>query len=306
VIRYWGATKTSLIAIAIAGAAAIASWSAHAGSARMRTYLSGKGRDNPSCSAPSPCLTLQAALRLTLAGGEIFVLDTANYGPAVIDKSVSITGQGAAVGILGQNGTALSINAGPNDVVNLRGLDLDGVRTGGIGVQFISGRALVMQNSRIRDFANTGIVFNPSGPSNLFLSDVTITGNINNGIWVRSGGPYLVSAVLHRTTASRNGVAILVSGTVTNVTITHAVAANNGYGLAVASATVTLRNSLIGNNQVGIASTESAIVRLVQSTVNANATGLATGGGGAIQSYGNNNLFGNVANGIPTRTLMLQ
>lgn len=164
----------------------------------------------------------------------------------------------------------------------------------------------MMQNSRVRDFVGTGIVFNPSGPGTLFLSDVTITGNVSNGIWVRSGGSYPVGAVLHRTTASRNGVGILASGTTTNVTITHAGTTNNSYGLAVASAAVMLRNSLVGNNQVGIASTQSAIVRLVQSTVNANATGLATSGGGQIQSYGNNNLYGNAANGSLSNTLVLQ
>src|SRR4051794_34606275 len=93
------------IAILVATAATLESFETQASSAQLRTYVSGKGRDNPSCSANSPCQTLQAALGRTLPGGEIFVLDSANYGPVLIDKAVSIRSRGAAAGVLASSGT---------------------------------------------------------------------------------------------------------------------------------------------------------------------------------------------------------
>src|SRR5690242_21705525 len=53
-----------------------------------RTYVSGTGNDSSPCTASQPCATFQAALALTLAGGEIFVLNSANYGPVTINKAL--------------------------------------------------------------------------------------------------------------------------------------------------------------------------------------------------------------------------
>src|SRR3954454_17861644 len=104
----------------------------------MRTYVSGLGSDGNPCTAASPCATFQAALALTLAGGEIFVLNSANYGPVTINKGLTITSEGAVAGILATSGAAITINAGPNDAVNLRGLGLDGANSGTVGIQFTS------------------------------------------------------------------------------------------------------------------------------------------------------------------------
>src|SRR5262245_40481841 len=93
---------------------------------QMRTYVSGLGNDNNPCTASSPCSTFQAALALTLAGGTIYVLDSANYGPVTINKALTITSEGAMAGVLATTGVGMTINAGTSDVINLRGLDIDG------------------------------------------------------------------------------------------------------------------------------------------------------------------------------------
>src|SRR5262245_5623171 len=41
-----------------------------------RTYVSGLGKDSNPCAAAAPCQTLQAALTQTLAGGQIYALDS--------------------------------------------------------------------------------------------------------------------------------------------------------------------------------------------------------------------------------------
>lgn len=273
---------------------------------QIRTYVSGAGKDNNPCTATAPCQTLQVALTLTLAGGEIFVLDSANYGAATINKAVSITGEGVSAGVLATSGTAITISAGANDVVNLRGLDIDGGNSGAVGIQFTSGAALNIQKSAVRGFTNSGINFAPSAASALFVSDTIVTGNGNNGILVSASGAGAVNAMLSRVTASRNGVGIFANGSSVSVTLTDTVAGNNSYGVGASSSKVMVRNSALSNNTVGIAADQSAIVRVGQSTITANGTGWTATNGGQVQSYGNNNVSGNVADGTLTSTVALQ
>jgi hypothetical protein len=115
------------------------------------TFVSGKGTDKSadggnSCASPTnPCRTFQFAISKTSAGGEVKALDPADYGGMVITQSISISGVEGA-GIDRNSGDAVVINAGPNDVVNLSHLILDGSKPRPrhrrqIG-WFIDGRAL--------------------------------------------------------------------------------------------------------------------------------------------------------------------
>jgi hypothetical protein len=47
----------------------------------------------------------------------------------------------------------------------------------------------------------------------------------------------------------------------------------------------------------------SAVIWLNRSTITGNATGLTTGSGGTINSFGNNAVFNNTTNGAPTATV---
>src|SRR4029453_10726274 len=73
---------------------------------QIRTYVSGLGDDSGPCTETAPCRTFQTAGGLTLAGGEIFVLDSANYGPVTIDKALTIMSDGGVAGILATQGAS--------------------------------------------------------------------------------------------------------------------------------------------------------------------------------------------------------
>jgi hypothetical protein len=268
---------------------------------QMRTYVSGTGSDSNPCTVSSPCKTFQAALALTIARGEIYVLNSANYGPVTINKAVTITSEGAMGGVLATSGAGITISAGATDVVNLRGLDIDGSNTGTIGIQFSSGQALNIQKSVIRNFTSSGINFAPSAASALFVSDSMVTNNGSNGISLTNTGTGVVS----RVTASRNGVGILAFGSSVNVTVTDSVASNNNYGVGASSSAVMVRNSTISSNSIGIAADQSATVLVGQTTVTANGTGWQATNNGQVESYGNNNVGGNTTDGVPTTTLAL-
>jgi hypothetical protein len=63
-----------------------------------RTWVSGHGTDSGGCALVAPCRTFAFALTQTAAGGEIDVLDPADYGPldgpGSITKAISIVNDG--------------------------------------------------------------------------------------------------------------------------------------------------------------------------------------------------------------------
>jgi hypothetical protein len=81
----------------------------------FRAYLSGAGSDANPGAQQAPCRLLPAALNAVANGGEIWMLDSANYntGTVTIGKSVSILAVPGAVGsiVALNDGPAISITA---------------------------------------------------------------------------------------------------------------------------------------------------------------------------------------------------
>lgn len=120
----------------------------------------------------------------TNAGGEINMLDPAGYGTVVITKSISIVnvGLGPAGVLVPDSGTGITINAGTTDIINLRGLIIDGAKVGGTRIQFNSDKTLTIENCVVRNLAGNGISFNPTGSSNLAESNTFVADNAPRGI----------------------------------------------------------------------------------------------------------------------------
>src|SRR4029434_5005479 len=95
-----------------------------------RTWVSGVGDDVNPCSRTAPCKTFAGAISKTADGGEIDALDPGGYGAVTITKSLTIMGVGTnpSVPVSGTNG--IVINAGADDVVVLRNINLQGIGTG--------------------------------------------------------------------------------------------------------------------------------------------------------------------------------
>src|SRR5215831_462478 len=89
-----------------------------------RTYVSSLGNDANDCNRLTPCRTFQRAHDTTLANGEITVLDPGGYGTVAITKALSIINDGVGeAGVLVSGGfTGISIAAGADEPVSLRGL----------------------------------------------------------------------------------------------------------------------------------------------------------------------------------------
>ena len=198
-----------MIRIVIAAALALAATLplAPAQAQENRTFVSSAGSDTNSCtSATLPCRHFKAAYAATPAGGEIDVLDPANYGSLTITGPLSIQGNGWAASSAVSGEPVFTINASTNDEINIRGVVLDGVgAAGSVGIQFNSGGSLNVQNSVIRNFGSVGIAFVPNGSSALFVSNTIISDLANaNGTGINiapSGGT--VTAVINRTDVQR-------------------------------------------------------------------------------------------------------
>src|SRR6202166_273741 len=131
----------------------VASSSALAVGTASRTFVSGTGSDTGSCPLATPCRTFAYALTQTAPSGEIIVLSSAGYGPVIITQSVSIINTSNFAGITVASGNGITINAGTNDSVVLRGLTIDGGGTGSNGIIFNTGGKLTIDQCDVIHFA---------------------------------------------------------------------------------------------------------------------------------------------------------
>jgi hypothetical protein len=280
-----------------------------------RTFVSGQGVDTGGCSLATPCRTFAYAIGQTNAGGEITILDSAGYGAVTITKAIGIIDDSAGeagVTLLPADTSAITINAGPGDVVVLRGLTLvgGGLTGGGSGITFNSGQTLIVQKSSIRGFSGDGIKYVPStNPSSLIVTDTEIVDDAV-GLYI---GPVAssdsgISAVISRSVLSANtdhGFDLdgtVAGGGILRATLSDSVVAQNNFGIAVSSseghaqAHLMVKNSVVVNNtQDGIIVSNTndieaaGTVRITRTTITGNGTGLANGNG-EILSYGDNNI----------------
>src|SRR5262245_181060 len=232
----------------------------------------------------------------------------AGYGALTITKSISIQGHGFA-GISTPSGTAITVSAnggGFGDRINLRGLLIDGVGTGNIGIDYNAGASLNVQDCLIRNFTGPGISVVFPGAFALFASDTLIA---DNGLGVRFYGTAnagSITGMLKRIVVEGNagtGVLALGTNTVLYVTIADSVVSNNVNGIeAYGQAYVMVRDTVIANHTAGTGLgllADAATVRLSGSTITGNAQGLASGNGAVIYSYGNNKIDGNGSSETP-------
>src|SRR6266566_2251021 len=103
-----------------------------------RTWVSGVGDDVNPCSRTAPCKTFAGAISKTAAGGIINCLDPGGFGAVTIGKSLTIDCSATFAGVLAAGTNGININAASTDIVRLRGLSIEGVGTGLIGVSFTS------------------------------------------------------------------------------------------------------------------------------------------------------------------------
>jgi Right handed beta helix region len=174
-------TVTFLVVLAVTLTAATAQAQA------IRTWVSGVGDDANPCSRTAPCKTFAGAISKTAAHGEISVLDPGGFGAVVITKSMTINGIGTHAGISASGANGITINAGANDVIVLRNLQVNGAGSGLAGIRLLSlGTNVVIDRVIVQGFA-TGILTTDTSTGNVTVIDSTITDNHGFGVLAQGG-----------------------------------------------------------------------------------------------------------------------
>ena len=235
-----------------------------------RTWVSGTGDDVNPCSLAAPCKTFAGAISKTAEGGEINAKDSGGFGSVTITKALTIDTRSAHGGIAAGGGSGITINAGADDDVVLRGLDINGHGPtfgscspyGGYhGVSVLAARSVRIEDTAIGRFGTTGLRVVPTtADTKVLVNRVDISQSCGEGINVAPG--------------------------------------------AGRKADVTVTDSSIFQTGTGLRAAEGAHVWLRDSTIFGNAVGLATAGNGIIDSYwGTNQIAGNTTDGAPTNVL---
>jgi len=250
-------SNKQLIAHAFAISAIAFTFSVSAQAAASRTFVATTGSDANTavnCSATANCRTFGAALSVTSAGGEVVVLNSGGYGPALIGQPVIITATGidASISVTTSGGNGLTISTSGN--VTLTGLNLHGEATGANGVMVEQVGFLRLFNVLIENFTNDGIQFNVAGKLAIYGS--AINDNTADGLQIQNGSAL---AYVHNTSFD-----------------------NNGNGVEVASGFATVTDSDAHNNKTNAFLADGGNLTLYNDRAIFNVTGFATSSGGKL------------------------
>jgi hypothetical protein len=292
-----------------------------------QSWVSVAGVDANNCTRQQPCFSLQRAHDVTDAGGQINCVDDWSFPMlgANISKSITLDCGGTAV-----QSSGFVIN-GPNVIVALRNLTINGQNLAGSGIYFANGAALFVENCVITNLnlgaagEGIGIKFAPQGgvTASLHVSDSIIrnTGlpSSGGGIIVQPAGTGSARVTIDRTRVENNTYGIFANGMGSTgliaVQIKDSVVSNNRFNgvsaFTAAGQSVTSivfdRSSSLLNGQAGILSQgANAFVILGSSSVMANGIGLSAISGGGIFSYQNNQLSGNANDGAAATPLTVK
>jgi hypothetical protein len=283
----------------------------------IRTWVSSLGSDSNQCTRSAPCLTFAGAIANTLPGGEINVLDSGDFGPLNITRAISIYNDDD-VGIAGAlvSGIAITVQAGASDVVNLRGLTLDGGGASNVGVLITTAGHVNIGNCVIQGFDTVaGINISPfTGRVSVEIENSTVLNN-KVGVIIAPANGATADVSINRTQIdNNNGGGVRSDGTsggsilanISNSSISqnagNGVSASSGTG---GSVTVSMRKDLVAfSNATGVLSNQAgggiATVTVESSQIYGNGVGLQSIGGGAVLSHLDNDVSGNTSDGAFT------
>lgn len=277
-----------------------------------RTWVSGVGDDANPCSRTAPCKTFAGAISKTAAGGIINVLDPAGYGAVTITKSITIEADGDIAGVLVSGTNGVLVNAALSDRVILRRIKFEGLGTGLSAIRVFSVGELLIDECTVNNFVNGGLDL---------VTSIALKATVRNSVFSGSSGAAIATDaafVLQPTgvgtidlhvqgsTITGGGNGVLITGPVDLVLRDTALSGGALSGLIVensASVSRVLIESGTISDFAGIGISVAGAnsdVRVGNSTITNNGTGLSASSSGEIISFGDNRVRGNNSDGLFT------
>jgi len=271
-----------------------------------RTWVSGVGDDANPCSRTAPCKTFAGAISKTATGGEISVLDPGGFGAVTITKSITLNGTGTLAGILASLVNGIIVNGAGTSTVILRDISINGATNGLNGIRFLAGATLMVDHCWIYGFTQNGIDVAVGAVSNLKVINTVFENIGQDGMHLNSTGGQ-VNAMINNTeimNCAGDGIeaASNVRGAVSNSRI---FLDGNGIRTTGTNSLFNLDDLFI--DQVGIAlqASNTSAIRISDSIIAQNATGISLNGG-TIESFQGNSLIGNTTPGSFSATTQKQ
>jgi hypothetical protein len=272
----------------------------------FRAYLASTGSDTNDCTRPTPCRLLPAALAAVADGGEIWMLDSANYNAATvtIGKSVSILAVPGAVGsVVATGGPAISI-AADNLKVALRNLVIVPLAGGGgtDGVFMTGASTLFIENSLIANLPNYAV--NVVGAGKVKVTNSIIRNNAGYAVYLQNGASGEISGTQMLANGNGGVYALGTTATSTMASVNDSVISGGSWGvfaftgIAGATAKIFVTRSTIESTNYALdcetTNVGSALVTVSGSTITYNLYAwYQSGTGSVIESSGNNHIRGN-------------
>ena len=257
-----------------------------------RVFVSINGNDANDCLQPSTaCRTLNGGVTKVDTGGEVILVDTGSYAGATITKSVKIN---VPSGNVAFSGLPIVVNA-PGGTVVLRGLTMKALTPGtGTGIDVLAAAAVFIENCVI-DGWSTGVSMAVAGE--LFVKGSTVRNNLNSGLQANNAG---VSVSVDSSRFERNGSIglYILNGKASAV---RSLFTQNVGGAGSESAGQLMVDQCEASNNSNFGLATNGFVRVLNSTLTGNGTGLSNVGG-IIESFGNNVVRGNTTNTAGTIT----
>jgi hypothetical protein len=285
----------------------------HAQAQANQTFVSGVGDDTGACTRASPCKTFFAANTKTAINGEINCLDSGNFGPLSLDKSLTIDCHEALSSNVAPSGSPFVIafdNFSGGDTrktVRLRNLNLNGITAGVSGLIITAngggsaGSTVIIEDCVIDGFNSgnaRGIDDTRTNGGRLIVTNTTIRNNGGAGVSVLpSSGSANIQVLLNNVRSYRNGTGAQF-GNLTRVMIDQSTFdGNTGAGiLTVAGAIVQVDRSTITHNANGVQAA-GGTVALSNSNISFNTSQGINNSGGSVLSFGNNRIAFNASAG---------
>ena len=269
-----------------------------------RTWVSGVGDDANPCSRTAPCKTYAGAISKTAAGGEISVLDPGGYGALTVTKSITIQGTGTLASGLNSSVNGFLINAAGIKVV-LRDLSINGAGTtlGVNGVRLIQGGQLILERVNIQN--QSGRCVSIEAPSQVQLTDVTLSNCLIGYAAIPSAPPQVIKSVLNNVRIFNNSTGVFISnGGITHINESN-ISNNTNQGIVAEQNSGTTRvnvyNSIISSNGTAInAGNGASITRIGHCVIQNNTSGFTFSGGGTILTFGDNYITDNGGSQTPS------
>jgi hypothetical protein len=287
------------------------------------TIVKSDGDDAASCvNFADRCATIQKGIINVSPGGTVVSLDSGFSGLININKPFTLLGEGGGSTVFGSVGGAgilINLPSG-NDILTLRGIGVDQRDNPFHGITFAGTGIFHLQNCFLRGSGNGyGINFTPNGTAELYISNCVIADNglgaaTGGGIFIKPSGAASVKVVLDNVVVENNFTGITIdarnttgssSVTIRNSTVSggsqfgiYALESGGGVTNVVVEGSTSANNATFGIGSNGV----NSFVRVRNSTVTGNATGIAVAGSGKLISMGGNSVRANTANGAFTAT----